>query len=75
MSAPAAICPGCGADVTLPGRVFCRPSCRARHEWRERQAQPSMLLLGDVLDSEWPERETENRQHAHEEETDETRNS
>ena len=29
-------CPGCGAGVPLT-RVYCKPSCRTRHEWRQRQ--------------------------------------
>jgi hypothetical protein len=47
-------CPGCGGDVTIPGRVYCRPSCRVRHEWRDRRSTPSLFTLGAELQSEWP---------------------
>ena len=45
-------CPGCGSTEVLPGRVFCRPSCKARYEHRERQRAPALPLDGE-LDSEW----------------------
>lgn len=47
-------CPGCGSPVTLPGRTFCRPSCRAKHQ--HRQAPPTLPLLDPeaVLDPELP---------------------
>ena len=48
-------CPGCGSTEVLPGRVFCRPSCKARYEHRERQANPALFSLGDSLQSEWPD--------------------
>lgn len=47
-------CPGCGAPVTIPGRVYCRPSCRAKAEHAARQQRPSPLTGLSVLDSEWP---------------------
>jgi hypothetical protein len=52
-------CPGCGAPV-LPGRVFCRPSCKARHEHREAQHRPRLFATLD-LESEWPARATISR--------------
>lgn len=54
-----ATCPGCGGEVTIPGRVYCRPSCRVRAEYRDRQVTPSLLTLGDALESEWPEGKTD----------------
>ena len=47
-------CPGCGSPDVLPGRLYCRPSCKARHEHLERQQRPSLLTGLTVLDSEWP---------------------
>ena len=49
------ICPGCGSTVVLPGRLYCRPSCKAKHEHRERQQRPSLFSLGDSLHSEGPD--------------------
>ena len=49
------ICPGCGSTAVLPGRLYCRPSCKAKHEHRERQQRPSLFSLGDSLQSEWPD--------------------
>ena len=58
-------CPGCGSTDVLPGRTFCRPSCKARHEHRERQAAPALFNLGVALRSEWPDDEpTADRQRA-----------
>ena len=45
-----AICPGCGAEVTIAGRTFCRPSCKARHEWLSRRREPG-LFTGMTLES------------------------
>jgi predicted nucleic acid-binding Zn ribbon protein len=43
-------CPNCGGAL-LPGRAFCRPSCRVRFEWRQR---PRSLFETEVtLESEW----------------------
>ena len=47
-------CPGCRASVILTGRVFCRPSCKAKHEHQERQQRPSLFTGLTVLDSAWP---------------------
>ena len=43
-----AICPGCGAEVTIAGRTFCRPSCKARHEWLSRRREPGFVYWHDV---------------------------
>lgn len=51
-------CPGCGSPDVLPGRVYCRPSCRARHQHREGQRAPRLPDLLDVeavLVTELPE--------------------
>jgi hypothetical protein len=43
------ICPGCGSTEVLPGRIYCRPSCRAKHQWRQAQARPRLPFVDDVL--------------------------
>ena len=48
-------CPGCGGEVTITGRVYCRPSCRARAEWRDGRERPRQLFGGLTLDNELPE--------------------
>lgn len=40
----AASCPGCGSDSILPGRIYCKPSCRARAQWRAAQGKPRPLF-------------------------------
>ena len=47
-------CPGCGGEVTITGRVYCRPSCRARHQWRQAQERRPLLERDDVLRTELP---------------------
>jgi predicted nucleic acid-binding Zn ribbon protein len=46
------VCPGCGTANVPPGRVFCRPSCRARYEHRERQREPRLFPAVLSLESE-----------------------
>jgi hypothetical protein len=58
-SADAPTCPGCGAAVTIAGRVYCRPSCRVRHQHqlreRQRPQQPGLFPGRSTIDltSEW----------------------
>jgi hypothetical protein len=56
VSAQSARCPGCGFAEVLPGRVYCRPSCRVRHQWRqrevERQRAPLLFQPAMTLESE-----------------------
>jgi hypothetical protein len=47
------VCPGCGNPNVPPGRVFCRPSCRARYEHREREREPSLFPRELSMESEW----------------------
>jgi hypothetical protein len=51
-------CPGCGSRDVLPRRVYCRPSCKARHEHAEALKRPSLFTGFQTLSSEWPEDET-----------------
>jgi hypothetical protein len=46
-------CPGCGSPNVLPGRVYCRPTCKARAQWREGQRAPRLPGL-DPLRVELP---------------------
>ena len=46
-------CPGCGSRVTIAGRDYCRPSCKARHEYLARRRDP-VLFSTMKLESEWP---------------------
>jgi len=43
-------CPHCGG-ARLPGRAYCRPSCRVRFEWR--QHQRGLFEADRPLESEW----------------------
>ena len=46
-------CPGCGSPSVLPGRVYCRPTCKARHQWQRGRERPLPLLaLGEPLENE-----------------------
>ena len=51
----ATTCPGCGAEVMIAGRVYCRPSCRARAEWRDGRERPRYLFGGMTFDNELPD--------------------
>jgi hypothetical protein len=42
----------------LPGRRFCKPSCKARHEWQQAQRAPN-LFNGLELTSELPAEDDE----------------
>jgi hypothetical protein len=46
------LCPGCGNANVPPGRVFCRPSCRAKYEHRERQREPLLFPHELTMESE-----------------------
>ena len=37
-------CPGCGGEIAITGRTFCRPSCKARHQWQQVRQQPRPLF-------------------------------
>jgi methylphosphotriester-DNA--protein-cysteine methyltransferase len=45
-------CPGCGSSNVPAGRVFCRPSCRAKHEHREAQRNPRLFPREITSESE-----------------------
>jgi hypothetical protein len=47
-------CPGCGVEFTPvpPTRVYCRPSCAARHQHQQGQQAPRLPL--DLLVTELP---------------------
>jgi hypothetical protein len=48
-------CPGCGNPDVLPGRVYCRPSCKAKHEHKTRPARlPGLLDAEALLTTELP---------------------
>ena len=47
-------CTGCGGEVSITGRVYCRPSCRARHQWRQAQERRPLFDKDDVLRTELP---------------------
>lgn len=51
------LCPGCGSPDVLPGRVYCRPTCKARHELQQAQREPRLPLLSDadILQTELPD--------------------
>ncbi len=50
-------CPGCGSTAVLPGRVYCRPSCKAKHQWRSTTPRlPGLLDEAAVLRTELPPR-------------------
>ena len=46
------VCPGCGSTDVLPGRTFCRPTCKARHQWQRAQRERP-LFDEQPLKSEW----------------------
>jgi hypothetical protein len=49
------ICPGCGSTDVLPGRIYCRPSCKVQHEYLEREQRPNLFdRLSDWHGSERP---------------------
>ncbi len=37
------------------GPCLLQADCKAKHEHRERQANPPLFSLGDSLQSEWPD--------------------
>ena len=57
-------CPGCDAPVTPP-RVFCKLSCRLRHEFRERERLPRLFPREMTLNSEWPAADEVRRTRRH----------